>query len=838
MNVYKAKRVRSQKRGLKITKSYSYECPITLCQSIENNDNITLNFYIIEIGAGSSYLALLTTLPISEIPDFHLYLANKGGDWENNEKLYKIYTKMKELQKHSWNESNGDTANEIFEQLFSEEKVKIIPKGTKQFSKKEMNVLFKFYVRFNSDIYQIPSEKIATTFFSFTEKTSEERSNQRTYLLLPGTSDHNIDEKLIFDFLEYKRNINEMKPEESLAATINVLKGNSSVLANALNTSIFESCYGNNAKYYCVDIIVEPLVQKAKEFIALVARYYTKQSYDEILELFNLTHETAEQMTVDELLYVHNAEKVPFLSSFKKIDAKYGLQTDRSAALLFVQPPLTPTTFDFINVNKILTNYPSCRKHKVMLTSLMNFPIVSAQWLKRHPFSVAQVDAYMKIPSIMVQIERYVMVNEFRGAKKIVAHTEDLFIATCTASYDFQKNNECLETVGDSVLKLIVSIFLFVKFPVIQENELTERRIQYITNEVLMHLGLACRVPYFLKSKRRNANEWRPPYMKHEEKIMKHELTGKQVADCVEAIIGASFLYNYELYYPTILLKQLGLPVYEMIINSNIIKKSNLIIPSQFLPEQVEDFHEDMTYLELNRYFREINEKPRKYKCGKAYSKMNEMAAAMNWSKAKYATILVSSVLSRFERKILQYRFKNKAYLVFALNSSVDKTNPLFYQNYERLEFLGDSIVEIYVLANAFKIFRSMNRDITPTTLQNLKISILTNAFMARVAVLNEFHRYLITSSPEIINEVDDFVEKLSFKKKYKSFVKHELQVPKILSDIFESLAAALLYDGGWEAVHQVYGRLLGPYIKFFCLFYHKMDTNIVEKLKEKVLEQ
>jgi len=367
---------------------------------------------------------------------------------------------------------------------------------------------------------------------------------------------------------------------------------------------------------------------------------------------------------------------------------------------------------------------------------------------------------------------------------------------------------------------------------------LTEKRIQYITNEVLMHLGLHYRVPYFLKTTKKNASEWRPPYMKHEEKIIKHELTGKQIADCVEAIIGASFLFDYSLYYPTVLLKQLGLPVYGLIINSHLIRDSNLIMPKEYIPEPSEKFHENVSYYDLNQYFRNMEGTHKRTGCSKAYAKAKLWKEKYKWSEAKYASFVITSVISRFEREILQYRFKNKAYLLFALNGHADKTNPLLYQNYESLEFLGDSVIEIYVLSNAYKLFKSLNKEINPEILQNLKISLLSNAFMARIAVMNEFHRYLLTTSIELLEEIDSFVTKCSFSKKYQSFVKHELHIPKILSDIFESLAAALLYDGGWKAVHQVLGRLFGPYISFFVHHHKKMETNIVERLKQKALAQ
>lgn len=44
---------------------------------------------------------------------------------------------------------------------------------------------------------------------------------------------------------------------------------------------------------------------------------------------------------------------------------------------------------------------------------------------------------------------------------------------------------------------------------------------------------------------------------------------------------------------------------------------------------------------------------------------------------------------------------------------------------------------------------------------------------MARVAVMNGFHKYLITSSDEIIADVNKFVKEISFKEKFRNFVKH-----------------------------------------------------------------
>jgi dsRNA-specific ribonuclease len=47
---------------------------------------------------------------------------------------------------------------------------------------------------------------------------------------------------------------------------------------------------------------------------------------------------------------------------------------------------------------------------------------------------------------------------------------------------------------------------------------------------------------------------------------------------------------------------------------------------------------------------------------------------------------------------------------------------------------------------------------------------------------------------------------------------KENLIADKRLGDIWESVAGAVFLDGGWKAIHKVYGRLLTPFMLNFIL--------------------
>ena len=84
---------------------------------------------------------------------------------------------------------------------------------------------------------------------------------------------------------------------------------------------------------------------------------------------------------------------------------------------------------------------------------------------------------------------------------------------------------------------------------------------------------------------------------------------------------------------------------------------------------------------------------------------------------------------------------------------------------------------------------------------------------MARMTVLLGLHRYMIIDNYNKEQEINEFIRSVSLDIPFCIFLTKSIKIPKVLSDLYESLAGALFLDGGWEAVHKVFGRILAPCI-------------------------
>ncbi|HKJ68781.1 MAG TPA: ribonuclease III [bacterium] len=101
------------------------------------------------------------------------------------------------------------------------------------------------------------------------------------------------------------------------------------------------------------------------------------------------------------------------------------------------------------------------------------------------------------------------------------------------ASLDNNRTNhlrsyERLEFLGDAVLELIISEFLFTTYPSDSEGELTEKRAQLVNKSALAAIGQNLGLPRFIRSQTVVENP-----IEHSESVL---------SDVVEAIIGAIYL--------------------------------------------------------------------------------------------------------------------------------------------------------------------------------------------------------------------------------------------------------------------------------------------------------
>ncbi|KAG8561794.1 hypothetical protein GDO81_015478, partial [Engystomops pustulosus] len=182
------------------------------------------------------------------------------------------------------------------------------------------------------------------------------------------------------------------------------------------------------------------------------------------------------------------------------------------------------------------------------------------------------------------------------------------------------------------------------------------------------------------------------------------------------------------------------------------------------------------------------------------------------------------SGFENFEKRI-NYPFKNKAYLLQAFTHASYHYNTIT-DCYQRLEFLGDAILDYLITKHLYEDPRQHS----PGVLTDLRSALVNNTIFASLAVKYDYHKYFKAVSPELFNVIDDFVQFQLEKNEMQGMdselrrseedeeKEEDIEVPKAMGDIFESLAGAIYMDSGMslETVWQVYYPMMRPLIEKF----------------------
>ncbi|KAF8009113.1 hypothetical protein BT93_J0185 [Corymbia citriodora subsp. variegata] len=135
---------------------------------------------------------------------------------------------------------------------------------------------------------------------------------------------------------------------------------------------------------------------------------------------------------------------------------------------------------------------------------------------------------------------------------------------------------------------------------------------------------------------------------------------------------------------------------------------------------------------------------------------------------------------------ILKYKFRNPALLEEALTHSSFPDAP----SYERLEFVGDSVLELAVSNHLFLAYPKIDQG----RLSNLRSVNVSTEKLARVAVRHGLYRFLRHNVQSMDDKVREFAGAVE---KEDDAVAHggSVKAPKVLADIVESVAAAIYID-------------------------------------------
>ncbi|CAH0731194.1 unnamed protein product, partial [Brenthis ino] len=174
--------------------------------------------------------------------------------------------------------------------------------------------------------------------------------------------------------------------------------------------------------------------------------------------------------------------------------------------------------------------------------------------------------------------------------------------------------------------------------------------------------------------------------------------------------------------------------------------------------------------------------------------------------------------------RTLQYRFKDRSLLLQALTHASHQRNRLT-DCYQRLEFLGDAILDYLITRHLYEDPRRHS----PGALTDLRSALVNNTIFATLAARHGFHKYFRHMSPGL-NEVLTKYVKIQEENGHSISEEHyliqedemeqaeDVEVPKALGDLFESVTGAIFLDSGMSlgAVWRSVGALLSAELDAF----------------------
>uniref|UniRef100_A0A0D9V9B3 Uncharacterized protein n=1 Tax=Leersia perrieri TaxID=77586 RepID=A0A0D9V9B3_9ORYZ len=394
--------------------------------------------------------------------------------------------------------------------------------------------------------------------------------------------------------------------------------------------------------------------------------------------------------------------------------------------------------------------------------------------------------SFYLFPALMYRIESLTLASQLRSE---IAYSDSnissfLILEAITSprcSEDFSM--ERLELLGDSLLKYAVSCHLFLKYPNNNEGQLSSTRCHMICNATLYKHGIERNVQGYIRDAAFDPRRWLAPGQLSirpspcecpiKSKVVTEDIhiiddktivlgkacdkghrwmCSKTIADCVEAIIGAYFAGG-GLRAAMAVLKWLGI---EAEIEEDLIAQAILSASLQ-------------TYLPKDNLFEMLEAK-------------------------------------------LGYSFSVKGLLVEALTHPSQQKLGAKYC-YERLEFLGDAVLDILLTRHLF----NNHKDTNEGELTDLRSASVNNENFAQVAVKHNFHHFLQHSSGLLLNQITEYVNRLegASMDKIELLFDELLKGPKVLGDIVESIAGAILLDTklDLDVVWGTFKPLLSPIV-------------------------
>ncbi|GAA5800244.1 hypothetical protein HPULCUR_005669 [Helicostylum pulchrum] len=374
-----------------------------------------------------------------------------------------------------------------------------------------------------------------------------------------------------------------------------------------------------------------------------------------------------------------------------------------------------------------------------------------SQLCQKFFMSASMYQASMMIPSIMTRVDSILLCREAKVRYDLPIDDPRILEAYTCPSAGMEMNYERLETLGDSLLKFIATIRLYINFPFSNEGELHHLRIRVICNRAMYRSAKRLKFYRYVTSQAFNRRYWRPPNFTSPADnaatmagLRYHKLSDKTLADIVEASLGAAYLST-------------GL-------EGGLHAAIQLQIP----------FDEIKTWSDFNPTFEESR---------KQVPPRAEVRALRLLDAPK-----ITEIVGR--------KFAKPLLLVEALThaSLPNSTSPC----YQRLEFLGDAILDFLVIRYLFDKYPNAD----PGIITDLKDSCVNNHILGIICIETKLYKHIIHYSGKLVRAIEVFQNEVQEAKDSGEAIGEywvDFNIPKVLSDVVESMLGAAFVDAGFK---------------------------------------
>ncbi|KAJ1906870.1 Dicer-like protein 1 [Coemansia sp. IMI 209127] len=438
------------------------------------------------------------------------------------------------------------------------------------------------------------------------------------------------------------------------------------------------------------------------------------------------------------------------------------------------------------------------------------------------PLNIDELNNLSLLPAFLLRLEHVLLAQTIKEDLGLPAKTETIRHAITASSSGMDVCYERLETLGDSVLKYITSIALYITYPDDHEGLLTSRRSAIVGNHNLCNLSLERRLEGFIianvfakKEFRLPGKGWErftsinnrcictrafdiedskvPSHVPNPQGIVESEqmkpedgaapwnstpkprpkrqtrkistarlLSEKTIADIVESLLGAcvidgglegalkgaralgivrntwtSWSRFASVWEETIATRKASMRQLDILCSK--------AITSADKTEEIRDMLEEL-YLDRKDVL-----------CGTSMLTddvvLTEMASRQ-YQKQDVGTAK-HSWASDIEA-ILGYTFKDRSILIEALThcSSID----LLSNSYQRLEYLGDAIIDYFVTRRYYDYKPVLN----PHRITLVKHIAVCNNLFAVILVCHGLHKYIRHDSGILAESIKDYIQRLT----------------------------------------------------------------------------